>query len=136
MSLFDGKPLQPDPDGPARRPTSQRELARRRAAQRRADREQAVHRETMENRPTPRRFDQEAAYARCREEAARYRRERLERFGVDPDAPDAEALYQAEEHRRNLLVQQGWTFIRGKMERMEDWLRDTAHERETKNLRR
>ena len=109
MPLFTGEPLAGEPeDQPAApKPPTKRELERRR---------------------TSRGFDLQASYARAREETTRIRRERFERWGIDPDHPDAEALWQAEEQRRNLLVQQGWTFIRGRQERWEDWDRDRRAE--------
>jgi hypothetical protein len=54
-------------------------------------------------------------------EADRLRRARYERWGIDPDVPDAEAQWLAEGDRRNRLVQDGWTFIRGRQELAVDW---------------
>ncbi len=107
MALFDRRQIEPEPE------------------ERKADRAAAARpHHHAENRKPARRFNLEEAKAANLAEADRLRRKRFTDWGINPDAPDAEAQWSAEERRRNLLVQQGWTFIRGRQERMKDWLRE------------
>lgn len=128
MALFDLEPIEPEPEARPPRPPSKRELARQRSADRKAERERAAtHRSFDDGREAhraPKRFSIEEARAASLAEAERLRRKRFTDWGLDPDAPDREERYKAEEQRLSLLVQQGWTFIRGRQERMEDWLRE------------
>ena len=122
MALFEGALLEPE-ERPTK-PPSQRELARRRAAERKAARELAAANPRLDAPRAPRRFDLDQARAANLAEADRRRRRRFAAWGLDPDAPDCEEQYVAEEARRNQLVQEGFTFIRGRQEPMESWTRE------------
>lgn len=73
-------------------------------------------------------YNAEEHMAQAREEGRKMRALRFERWGINPNAADAEEQYRAELARRQVLLGEGWTFADGVQERMSDWVarRDDA----------
>ncbi len=66
-------------------------------------------------------WDREVALQECRDDARFFRERALTRWGINPDAADAEQQRKDELARRLELVGQGYTFIEGEPMLLKDW---------------